>query len=149
MTRFFSGFLLFLAGLVFFNVMNGASIAMFINFNGMLLAFFFISAGFLASDWTMADIAAVFQNKTGDEKQVLRSIEMLTFFEKISVASSVIGIIICAVIILSLIGDMSRIGKPLSVALLMPLYCMVFYMFVSIQKSRIRHTAINRQFILK
>ncbi|HNY11699.1 MAG TPA: hypothetical protein PKK26_08935 [Candidatus Wallbacteria bacterium] len=141
MTRFFGGALLFFAGFIIFSAVSGGRIAMFINFHGMLISFFFISAGFVASNWTMADFISALSNKSDDEKHALRLVDMLSYFEKISVISSIIGLVTGAVIILSVIGDASRIGSALAVALLMPFYCLIFYMFAAILKSRTKLAA--------
>jgi len=141
MLRLFSGAFIFMVGFIMFNSVNGVPIASFINIHGFLLAFFMIMSGFVASKWTVADLASVLNGRTENEKHALRLMEMLSFFEKVSVISSVIGLVAGAVILLSHLGVASRIGPALAVTLLMPFYCMVFYMFAAVLKSRIKHTA--------
>jgi len=116
-------------------------VASFINIHGILLAIFMIMSGFVASNWTLADLASVLSGRAENEKHALRLLEMLSFFEKVSLISSVIGLVAGAVILLSNLGVASRIGPALAVTLLMPFYCLVFYMFAAVLKSRIKLTA--------
>jgi hypothetical protein len=141
MFRLFSGAFIFLVGFIMFNSVNGVPVASFISVHGILLAFFMIMSGFVASKWTVADLASVLNGRAENEKHALRLTEMLSFFEKVSVISSVIGLAAGAVILLSHLGAASRIGPALAVTLLMPFYCMVFYMFAAVLKSRIKLTA--------
>lgn len=141
MFRLFSGVFIFMAGLIMFNSANGVPVASFINIHGILLAFFMIMSGFVASNWTVADLACVLNGRAENEKHALRLLEMLSFFEKMSIISSIIGFAAGAVILLSHSGAASRVGPALAVTLLMPFYCMVFYMFAAVLKSRIKLTA--------
>ncbi|HOD40986.1 MAG: flagellar motor protein MotP [bacterium ADurb.Bin243] len=138
MIRIFSGILLFFIGFVSFSAMNGSPVALFINVHGLLLAFFFITAGFVASGWNAADLFNALNAKIENESHALRLIEMLSYMEKISVISSIIGLINGVVLILFNLGEASRIGPAAAVAILMPLYCAVFYLFAAIIKSRVK-----------
>ena len=141
MFRLFSGAFIFMAGFIMFNSVNGVPVASFISVHGILLAFFMIMSGFVASNWTVADLASVLNGRTENEKHALRLTEMLSFFEKVSIISAIIGLATGAVMLLSNLGVASRIGPALAVTLLMPFYCMVFYMFAAVLKSRIKLTA--------
>lgn len=138
MSRFIFGVFVFVAGFSVFNGLSGGSMAMFINLHGMMLTASFLAAGFIASGWRLDDLGCALRGSVSDWRHVARLSEMLSFMKKVSFISGVIGSMAGAIMILSFLNDASRLGKAIAVALLVPFYCAVFYLFCEVLRARIR-----------
>ncbi len=84
------------------------------------------------------DLLRAFTEAFG-KKSSDRSEQVCRFFEKMFVAVGIIGTLLGVIITLSNVRELSKIGSPLAVTLLCPLYAAVFWTITRVWRARLKN----------
>lgn len=84
------------------------------------------------------DLLRALEDIFSEKKPSSQTEEICRFYEKLFIVTGIIGTLLGAIVALSNLKTIAKLGGPLSFALLCPLYASVFYLFTRVWRARLK-----------
>jgi flagellar motor component MotA len=145
MARFLFGTLAIVATFVFLFLFEGGNLPSLLMLSPFLIVILVPAFAVLAV-WSLEDWGRAWRDgfARGDADRAPDSAELWAFYERMCYLSSIVGFILGLVIILSNLGDLSTIGRPLAVGLMTPVYAILFGIVARILRARVERAGDGR-----
>lgn len=85
------------------------------------------------------DLLRAFRDVFGKKKPSGQSQEICRFYEKMFIVTGIIGTLLGIIVTLGNMRDIAKIGSPLAVTLLCPLYAAIFYMVTRVWRMKLKN----------
>ena len=138
MARFLFGSVAIIATFVFLFLFEGGNLLSLFMLSPLLIVILVPAFAVLAV-WSLKDWGRAWRDglTRGVADCAPDSAELWAFYERMCYLSSIVGFILGLVLILSNLGDISTIGRPLAVGLMTPVYAILFGIVARILKARV------------
>ncbi len=141
MARFLFGTVAIFATFVSLFLIEGGNLLSLLMLSPLLIVILVPAFAVLAV-WSLGDWGRAWKDALarGDADSAPDSAELWAFYERMCYLASVVGFILGLVIILSNLGDISTIGRPLAVGLMTPVYAILFGIVARILRARVERS---------